>query len=157
MVALLVASACTGDGGRAASPSPAVPTVASSEVALVGDAGCQPPTPVTTSPTGMAEARGTGNDVAAWALLWEVPPWRTGQEVKVVWRMPGTGEFRVVARDERGEIVDPLRGPTPHLDSNWDRPGDEWGTFFALPSPGCWTLEASRDDVVSRVFVVVEA
>lgn len=149
--ALLVGGACSdGDGPQAKPESTSERTVTSERLRR-----CQPPTPVNPSPAGF-EARGTGTDVTAWALLYEVPPWKVDKEVKVVWRMAGTGDFRVVASDHRGDIVDPLSGTTPHSGSNWERPGDEWGTFFALPSPGCWTLEASRGNSISRVFVLVE-
>jgi hypothetical protein len=80
----------------------------------------------------------------------------SGQEVKVVWRMTGTGDFAVVARGPNDEVLDPVQGPTPHVGSNWERPGDEWGTFFVLTSPGCWRLEASRGADTSTVYVLAE-
>ena len=89
--------------------------------------------------------------MAAWALLWEVPPWQVGREVKVVWRMGGSGDFNVVARGPSGEIVPPTRGPTPHSGSNWDRAGSEWGTLFTFATAGCWALEARRGGAVSTI------
>jgi hypothetical protein len=38
----------------------------------------------------------------------------------------------------------PTQGPDPHASSNWERPGEEWGTFFRLEAPGAWTLQVSR-------------
>ena len=93
--------------------------------------------------------------MAAWALLWEVPPWQVGREVKVVWRMGGSGDFDIVARGPRGETVPPTRGPTPHSGSNWDRPGSEWGTLFTFATAGCWALEARRGGAVSTIRLPV--
>lgn len=103
------------------------------------------------SDTGFPETRGEGAE--AWALLWDASPWPVGEEVKVVWRMEGTGDFEVRAIGPAGEIVQPTAGPTRHGGSNWDRPGEEWGTFFALPTEGCWQLEARRSDDVSTVTI----
>ncbi len=99
------------------------------------------------------EVQGTGDET--WALLWEQPPWRINEEVKVVWRMTGTGDFSVEAVGPDGDTVAPTQGPTPHAGSNWDRPGEEWGTFFRLPTEGCWTLKARRGASVSDIPVMV--
>lgn len=105
------------------------------------------------SGTGFPETRGEGDE--AWALLWEPSPWEVGQDVKVVWRMAGTGDFEVRAVGPDGEIGEPSSAPAKHGSSNWDRPGPEWGTFFNLPSEGCWQLEARRSAAVSTVTIAV--
>ncbi len=105
------------------------------------------------SGTGFPEMRGEGAE--AWALLWETPPWEVGQDVKVVWKMGGSGDFEVHAVGPDGEIVGPTSGPTGPRNSNWDRTGQEWGTFFNLPSEGCWQLEDRRTDAVSTVTIDV--
>ena len=110
---------------------------------------------VTVQDNGFPEVAGEGDGAEMWALLWEEPPWGVNHDVKVVWRMAGSGEFTVQALGPRGESVAPTQGPTPHAGSNWDRPGEEWGTFFSLPDDGCWVLEASRGDDVSTIGVVV--
>jgi hypothetical protein len=102
---------------------------------------------------GFPEMRGEGAE--AWALLWEKPPWEVGHDVKVVWRMAGSGDFEVRAVGPDGKIVGPTSGPTGPRSSNWDRPGQEWGTFFNLPSEGCWQLEAQRSDAISTVTIAV--
>lgn len=97
----------------------------------------------------------SGEGAEAWALLFEEPPWEVGQEVKVVWRMAGSGDFEVRAVGPDGEIVGPTSGPTGPRNSNWDRPGQEWGTFFNLPREGCWLLEAQRSDAISNFSIAV--
>ncbi len=126
-------------------------------LAVTGCIGIQGDEPCETSEleqaTGFPETRGEGAE--AWALLWVTPPWEVGQDVKVVWRMAGSGDFEVRAVGPEGEIVAPTSGPTSHASSNWDRPGPEWGTFFTLPTEGCWQLEAQRSDAISTITIDV--
>ena len=93
----------------------------------------------------------------AWALLYVSPPWKPGQEVKVVWRVTGTGDFRVVAVGPESQEVLPLSGPTEHFGSNWDRPGEEWGTLFRLNEPGRWQLRVERGSSTATLPVEVAA
>jgi len=152
-VAISLASCTSGRETGSISDQPASPS--SADLTAVGDGVRCDPTPLTTTDAGVPEAHGTGGDAGAWALLWSAPPWSPNQQVKVVWRMQGDGAFDVVAIGPSDEIVRPSTGPTPHGASNWDRPGDEWGSSFALPHDGCWRLEASRGGLTSRVFVTV--
>lgn len=92
-----------------------------------------------------------------WALMYEPPPWRVGQDVKVVWRSTGTGEFRVVAVGPNSQEIPPVSGPTQHFGSNWNRPGDEWGTFFRLEEPGQWLLRVERGSSAASLPVEVAA
>jgi hypothetical protein len=132
---LLGLTACTGDVDDESGASVCVPST------------------VAESGSGFPEVRGEGAE--AWALLWETSPWAVDQAVKVVWRMPGSGDLEVRAVGPSGEVVAPSSGPTSHPSSNWDRPGDEWGTFFTLPSEGCWRLEARRTDATSAININV--
>jgi hypothetical protein len=93
----------------------------------------------------------------AWALLYEPSPWRRGQEVKVVWRATGTGDVRVVAVGPQAQEVPPLSGPTEHVGSTWQRPGQEWGTSFRLDEPGRWELRVERGSSTATVPVDVAA
>lgn len=99
--------------------------------------------------------RATSTTIETWALLYAPPPWTAGQEVKVVWRSTGTGEFRVVAVGPRSQQVPPESGPTQHVGSNWDRPGEEWGTIFRLDEPGQWRLQVRRGDAAASLPVAV--
>lgn len=66
------------------------------------------------------------------------------QEIKVVWRMTGSGDLSINATGPDGKVLKPEWGPESHGSSNWDRPGDEWGTGWVFPSAGCWTINATR-------------
>lgn len=101
------------------------------------------------------EVRAASTTMETWALLYEPPPWKPGQEVKVVWRSTGTGDFRVVAVGPRSREVPPVSGPTPHFGSNWSRPGDEWGTVFRLDEPGQWLLRVERGSATASLPVEI--
>ena len=53
----------------------------------------------------------------------------------------------------------PSSGPDPHPGgSNWQRPGDEWGTTFDFPQPGCWQLQVTRGaGLTASVWIIVGA
>jgi hypothetical protein len=83
-----------------------------------------------------------------------VPP-RAGDEVKVVWRMTGTGPLRVVFRAPDGRAQPLVFGPEAHATSNYDRPGDEWGTGFRFRTAGCWHIHLARSDTSADIWLDV--
>ncbi|WP_328853014.1 hypothetical protein OG994_10445 [Micromonospora globbae] len=112
----------------AAAPSPSCPATAQ-----VGGPGAT------------LERQGTGDGATLWALLFPRDPLlTTASEIKVVWRMTGSGDFAVSATGPDGTVVEPTWGPEAHGGSNWERPGEEWGTGWRFPTAGCWTITAVR-------------
>jgi hypothetical protein len=105
----------------------------------------------------LPEVRGSSVGGSLWALLFGEPPFHRSPPLKIVWRMTGSGDFGVVAIGPRGAVTIPVDGPTKHLGSTWRRPGDEWGTVWKFPTPGCWQLHAWRDDVSGDVWLRVTA
>jgi hypothetical protein len=83
-----------------------------------------------------------------------VPP-RVGDELKIVWRMTGTGPLHVVVTAPDGTTKPLVFGPDAHGASSYDRPGDEWGTGFRFTSPGCWHLELTRTDNAGDAWLEV--
>ena len=117
----------------------AASTPTSDSLATATLATCQP-SPIQTSPTGFSEVQGTmSSEGEMWALLFFGKA-RANEEVKIVWRITSTGQFAAQARHDDGTVISPSWGPEAHGDSNWDRPGLEWGTGFNFPHAGCWTL-----------------
>ena len=93
----------------------------------------------------LPERQGAGDAATLWALFFPTQPVLTaGQEIKVVWRMTGSGDFSISAAGPDGAVVKPAWGPEPHGSSTWTRPGDEWGTGWIFPAAGCWTIRAKR-------------
>lgn len=85
------------------------------------------------------------SDGEMWALLFFDQAHVNNVE-KIVWRITGTDkEFTAQAQQEDGTIILPTWGPDYHgQSSNWERPGDEWGTGFNFPQPGCWKVTVTR-------------
>ncbi|MEZ5411603.1 MAG: hypothetical protein R2761_26455 [Acidimicrobiales bacterium] len=83
-------------------------------------------------------------------------PISVGQPVKIVWRMTGTGDLAASATSPTGRDLPLTFGPEMHAGSTYDRPGDEWGTGYTFPEPGCWTLHLQRDDAQGDVWLVVD-
>jgi hypothetical protein len=104
-----------------------------------------PPSAQLTGSGGLLERQGTGDGVTLWALFFLTDPVLTaGKEIKVVWRMSGSGDFSVSATGPDGTVVKPVWGPERHSGSTWNRPGEEWGTGWVFPAAGCWTVSAER-------------
>ena len=136
--------ACTSGGlgqDSAASSSAGAPSAAGA---------CRTPTP---DEEGAFEADASGGEVNA-LVFGSLPP-RTGSELKIVWRVTGDGELTVSAERPDGSAGVLTFGPEPHSASNFERPGDEWGTGFLFDAPGCWHLDVRREAVHARVPILV--
>lgn len=144
LTVILIVAALT---GCATPQSPATPTVA----------GCRP-SQVQASENGLPEIQGSmRSDGELWALLF-FDKARTGEEVKIVWRITGEGEkFLVEAKQADGTSLSPAWGPQYHESSTWKRPGSEWGTGFKFPKPGCWTLTATYGTTSGEIYLDVLA
>ncbi|GIH25003.1 hypothetical protein Aph01nite_33130 [Acrocarpospora phusangensis] len=92
----------------------------------------------------MPEVQGVARGVELWALLFAPSPFPAGKEVKIVWRMTGSGPLTVAATLPDGTAAQLKWGPEEHGDSNWERPGEEWGTGFVFPKAGCWKFHLTR-------------
>ncbi|MBB6555084.1 hypothetical protein [Nonomuraea rubra] len=105
---------------------------------------------------GFPEVRGTARDAELWGLLFvRATPLRAGDEVKIVWRMTGEGPLRIRAVHPDGTAAERVWGPEEHGGSSWRRPGQEWGTGFVFPKPGCWKVELSRSRGSGHVWLPV--
>ncbi|MFD8495162.1 hypothetical protein [Amycolatopsis sp. NPDC059657] len=91
------------------------------------------------------QAQSTGGTV--FAVLFTTGAITAGVETKIVWRITGTGPARFSATGPDFQAVGPTWGPEGHGGSTLDVPGEEWGTGFAFPTRGCWTIHVARDDV----------
>jgi hypothetical protein len=128
------------------------------QVTLTATQGACQPSQTLRSKNDFPEVRGTmKTDGELWALLF-FDQAHARQDEKIVWRMTGTGgPFEVQAQHEDGTIIRPIWGPEYHGGSNWERPGDEWGTGFNFPEPGCWTLTITRGATVGEIRLEVLA
>ena len=136
----------------AATPRPTV-TVTSPAVT---PGTCHPTTIASNKTTGFPEAQAKATGGQLWALFFFDPATvHVKQELKIVWRMTGSGDFHITGRLATGKEVKPIWGPEAHGGSSWNRPGYEWGTGFSFPSAGCWNLHATRDNVTGDIWLLV--
>jgi hypothetical protein len=105
--------------------------------------------------TGLADVRGVARDADLWALPFAPLPFARGKEVKIVWRMTGSGPLKISAILPDGTRAKRTFGPEEHSGSNWQRPGQEWGTGFIFPKAGCWRLHLSRTTGAGDVWLPV--
>ncbi|NRQ35648.1 hypothetical protein HII36_27995 [Nonomuraea sp. NN258] len=109
-----------------------------------------------TQSDGFPEVEGTARDAELWGLLFTgPPPLPRGEEVKIVWRMTGDGPLKVSAALGDGTPAQLVWGPEAHGGSTWQRPGQEWGTGFVFPKPGCWEIRLSRTRGSGQVWLSV--
>jgi hypothetical protein len=111
-----------------------------------------------------AGTAGTGFDTpkgSLWMLVFgpppPSPPLTAGQDIKIVWRMTGTGDFTVRAADTDGIESKLIFGPTSHGSSSWDgvHPGAEVGTGFNFPHAGCWNIHVTRANTSGDAWLTV--
>jgi hypothetical protein len=144
----IVLAACAPMPDRAeATPTQPIPTATQPE--------CQPSL-AQPSKNGFPEIKATMKSAGEiWALLF-FDKAQAKKEEKIVWRITGTGkQFDIRAQHEDGTIIHPIWGPEYHGSSNWERPGDEWGTGFNFPKPGCWTLTVTLGETTGEIRLEV--
>jgi|SRR4051812_4155005 hypothetical protein len=149
---LLLAAACTSTPAHAPTPAPAPGSAATS----VASPSC--PASADLGAGGLPDRQGVGTGASLWGLFFlDGRGIVEGTEVKIAWRMTGAGGFSIDATGPGGRTVRPVWGPEPHTGSTWTRPGEEWGTGWVFPVPGCWTFAATRDQGRGRLAVRVAA
>ena len=159
VLGLSLLGGCT---GPAAAPSPGPPPVpaptpaptpapAETATARLADsaplATCDGPLPRRTGDNDGIRGEASSGSVVA---LVPSTPLLSNREIKIVWRVTGSGDATFSAVGPGGVRVDPVWGPIPHSGSNFRYPGQEWGTGFSFPTPGCWTVHVARDDMTGR-------
>jgi hypothetical protein len=133
----------------------AVQPPASTATTSVDGGDCASRTPVVVGPGVGPEVTGITRDAQLHGLLFSAGPVQVGDELKVVWRMTGSGPLEATAVAPDGATVPLAWGPEAHGGSSYDRPGDEWGVGYRFTQPGCWQLHLARDDVRGDVWLEV--
>jgi hypothetical protein len=119
-------------------------------------ARCQP-SKIQKSQNGFLEIQADmKSDGEAWALLFFETA-HAEEDEKIVWRITGEGDtFEAQAQNEDGAIIQPI-WIEYHGGSNWQRPGQEWGTGFNFPTAGCWTIIVTRGETIGTISLNVLA
>jgi len=152
-VTMLLGSGCTSQSSPPPPPQPPPSIAPSSDV--VANAACQ--RTLKFNPGEFPEFMGKSNSsTTLYGLLFTNYPIPAGREVKIAWRMNGSGHVRFTATGPSGQHIAPTRGPELHMGSNWHRPGDEWGTGFRFPVGGCWTVRVTRGTTAATASLLVK-
>ena len=69
--------------------------------------------------------------------------------------MTGAGDFTFRVSDEGGHTIHLTWGPEGHRSSSWNHPGDEVGTGFNFPHPGCWDVHVAKPTVDADLWLNV--
>jgi hypothetical protein len=123
-----------------------------------GRAGCSPPSPVVKFEK-LPEIRATTDGaLSAFGLLMVTRSlkMRSGDEIKIVWRVTGEGDLSVGFSDPLGNPRPLVFGPERHGGSSYNRPGEEWGTGFTFDRSGCWHIALSRGSGTADVWLKID-
>jgi hypothetical protein len=156
-IVLIAAVACSSvPSPKHAGVSPSAST--GGYLGSLGSSGCNPAAAFHEwqPPHGGFPEAGLDNSKGSfWALLFNRVPPPAGMEIKVVWRMTGSGEFIFRISDANGKPIPLVWGPDMHGGSNWNHPGDEVGTGINFPHGGCWNVHVTRANVSADLWVEV--
>ncbi len=133
----------------------AVPTTVDALAGLpLGRARCQPPSPVANTVYGH-ETRGTAAGLQLYGLIFG--NLQRGHDVKIVWRITGSGDLTAtaIAPDRRAAPL--VFGPTLHSSSTYQRPGEEWGVGYHFSEAGCWDLHFVRGHTPADAWFSIRA
>jgi hypothetical protein len=118
---------------------------------MLGVVGCRPPSPLSAESN---EVHGSPDgNVSLWGLIFgRLEVTGSGDMVKIVWRMTGSGDLTVVPFGPDGAARPLVFGPDHHTSSSYHRPGEEWGTGFRFDAPGCWRIQLARTSGQANVY-----
>jgi hypothetical protein len=156
VIAVLITVACT--SSSPAAKSVASPSPSGGYLGSIGTAGCKPAASFHSlggGSGGIPEAGMDNSRGSIWALFFTPVPPPANQEIKVVWRMTGAGDFTFQVSDAEGKTVPLVWGPEGHGSSTWHHPGNEVGTGFKFPHSGCWQIHVSKPDVDGDLWLEV--
>jgi hypothetical protein len=85
-----------------------------------------------------------------------IPP-KVGDQIKIVWRITGTGQLSLSSHGPGGRRGTLLFGPELHTSSNFTAPGAEWGSGFQFGAAGCWRIAVRRGPTTVVVTLPVVA
>jgi hypothetical protein len=121
-------------------------------IGSIGQSACTPAAPFD---GGIPEAGFDSPKGSLWMLVFGSLPLTARHDIKIVWRMTGSRDFRIRATDAAGIESKPLWGPEGHGSSSWVHPGVEVGIGFNFPHAGCWDIHLDRGDTVGDAWLMV--
>jgi hypothetical protein len=121
-------------------------------------ASCDRPSKLAVTTYG-PEVSARGEDAQLHGLVFArgLPLRASDDDLKIVWRMTGSGPLRLAAYDASGNKVPLVWGPEEHGGSTYKRPGDEWGSGYRFDEPGYYRLTARRTVGRAEVWLRIRA
>jgi hypothetical protein len=155
VIAVVTTCACT--SSSTAVKSVTSPSPSGGHLGSIGTAGCEPATfhYLGGGSSGFPEAGMDNSRGSIWALFFNPVPPPANQEIKVVWRMTGAGDFTFRVSDMQDKTVPLVWGPEGHGSSSWNHPGNEVGTGFKFPHSGCWQIHVAKPAVDADLWLTV--
>ena len=119
-------------------------------------ASCADPSPIAVGKQGPEiTGRGRGAQLHGLIMVPRYPIAAGRSTVKIVWRMTGSGPLKLAAYDATAAASASLaRGARRQ---QLRRPGDEWGSGYRFPRPGCYRLTARRTVGSAEAWLRVRA
>jgi hypothetical protein len=154
LVCCVLLAGCTADRPRTTRSTAAPVASASPAATPAASATCPATADIRANAGGVTERQGVGQGATLWALFFAQKA-VAGQEIKIAWRMTGSGDLTIAAAGPRGAAAKPSWGPEAHGGSSFQRPGDEWGTGWVFPTAGCWTVNATRAQGTAKLVIRV--
>jgi hypothetical protein len=149
-------SPCVLNGSPAYGPHRSSPSPSTSPAATPPAVTKNCPRTLQPASIGLREFKGhSDSSVTLYGLLFARYPLPAGRVSKIAWRMTGSGHMRFTATGPHGWRIAPAWKEL-HSGGDWHRPGEEWGTGFRFPVPGCWTVRVTRGTSTATARLLVK-
>jgi hypothetical protein len=112
---------------------------------ILGPGHCSQPSPVHVQQPGLVDLSVVAKGGSAEAVVMEGLPFPTRAEIKIVWRMTGSGPLNLVATGDSGPVRP--QQVREHPMASIEGHGSEWGSVFRFPTSGCYVVHAQRTGV----------
>lgn len=119
--------------------------------AQFGPNTCTRPSPLKVHRPGFVEVTAAVEGGNARAVVMEGRPFLADVEIKMVWKLTGSGPLDLFATGAR-DVAPHL---TEHSFPGLEGPGDEWAATFTFPKTGCYVLHANRTGTSAYIKIMI--
>jgi hypothetical protein len=119
-----------------------------------GPAMCSQPSAVAVRRPGFVDVTPVVKGGRARAVVMEGRPFPAHADIKIVWRLTGSGPLKLFATGHGSKRIRPpqfAKHSLPGLTGS----GDEWGSVFRFPAAGCYVLHAQRSHTKAYIKLLI--
>jgi hypothetical protein len=120
----------------------------------LGPKTCSQPSPLKVRRPGFVDVTAVVKGGSARAVVMQGRPFPANADIKMVWRLTGSGPLHLFATGGPEE-VNP-RQLRKHLFPGLEGPGDEWGSVLKFPTPGCYVVHAQRTGTSAYIKILIQ-